>query len=287
MRWTLIVMGVVAVATLAGAAAQADEMTQTLADTYWGGVPYGVSSDQDVLGGSEFVIDSATVYGNNSTDVLTVTIYTDFIGTTNQAQYGDLFLSTDGWSGTGSSPWANDYVGSAGHEAYEYAVTFADSSDYTNTSTSDSGSALLYQIGDQTFDGIEAGDYTGVQRDFALVDGSIVLSDWFFNAGYRQYQEVRYSAAADTSETAIMGTHGWELGSDSNGSYLQYSVVSEDLVDAFFAGDLGVHWTMTCANDVLSGGLTSTVPEPGSILLLSSGLISIGVARRRRRKALS
>ncbi len=47
--------------------------------------------------------------------------------------------------------------------------------------------------------------------------------------------------------------------------------------------ELGLHWVMTCGNDVIEGAATipsASVPEPGSIVLLFIGLISLGVSRK-------
>jgi hypothetical protein len=43
---------------------------------------------------------------------------------------------------------------------------------------------------------------------------------------------------------------------------------------------LGYHWTMRCGNDVVEGG--APVPEPGTILLLGTGLIMVAVLGKRR-----
>jgi hypothetical protein len=49
---------------------------------------------------------------------------------------------------------------------------------------------------------------------------------------------------------------------------------------------LGMHWAMTCGNDVIEGDPPISVPEPASIALLGLGLAGIGAAGLRRRRNL-
>ena len=47
------------------------------------------------------------------------------------------------------------------------------------------------------------------------------------------------------------------------------------------ATDLGLHWTMQCANDVVNGGVKG-VPEPSMLLLFGSGLLGLGFFARKK-----
>jgi PEP-CTERM motif len=62
------------------------------------------------------------------------------------------------------------------------------------------------------------------------------------------------------------------------GSSITYTIALADL--GSFT-DLGLSWNMTCGNDTIQGDYS--VPEPGTIGLLSLGLLGVGFASRRRK----
>jgi surface antigen len=89
---------------------------------------------------------------------------------------------------------------------------------------------------------------------------------------YRNGQEVQIDP---TGLTAIgQGSAG------KSGDYysLNFDIASlrMDLLNL----NLGFHWAMSCANDVIEGGITT--PEPSTLLLITAGLIGIAALRRRR-----
>lgn len=265
------------------APARADSV---LTDTYWGGDPVG-TGDADRIGTSRFEIDKITV--SASGNKLTVKVYTNFVnggaGSSVGAKLGDLFFSTDGWAATGTGPqYTADNWGSTGHEDWEFAVTLDDYTGWNYDSTSAtnrigvaSGTATLYQIGNNTtyVDG-NAGAHA------SLTDGAIVLSDYYWNSGYRGLQEVRYSAAGDTGETVIDSAGTWKVLQDGSGAYyLEYVITSSAVATAFYNGQLGVHWAMNCGNDTISGLVP--VPEPATIGLMAAGVALLGIRARRKR----
>jgi hypothetical protein len=93
---------------------------------------------------------------------------------------------------------------------------------------------------------------------------------------YRAGQEVQYTG---TGQTAL-ATGGWSLnnigGTTDTDDYLRFTI-------AYDFGDVdtyGLHWGMTCGNDVIEGA--ATVPEPPTMLLFGIGLIGLGGALRQR-----
>ncbi len=71
--------------------------------------------------------------------------------------------------------------------------------------------------------------------------------------------------------------------SDTQG--LHYTIGDFDLsyfYNNYEGTELTFHTTMGCGNDNLMGKVTTDVTEPGLLSLLASGLIALGVARRRQ-----
>lgn len=106
--------------------------------------------------------------------------------------------------------------------------------------------------------------------------GSILTSDDVMTSGqYRNNQEVLINN--DGLESIGTGTAG------RVGEY--YSMVMDvSGISLDFAGlnsGVGFHWAMTCGNDTIEGHVA---PEPGTMLLLGSGLLALAGYRRRFKK---
>ena len=187
---------------------------------------------------------------------------------------GDLFLSTNGWA-----PYTNGNETQAGYgfdgfdefnqtqngENWEYAIKLSGQLDGFNPQGS--GTTQLYN----TADGGE------------IIGGSI-----------RSSQEALYDTESffGSDNTNPLGAGSWNIfDSNSNGVEDSLSITMlladgfQDVLDEANAngGELGFHWTMSCANDVIEGAVPS-VPVPAAVWLFGSGLLGLVSIARRRNK---
>jgi hypothetical protein len=202
----------------------------------------------DILGGaSDFAVFGMDV--SSDMNYLYVDVFTNFEEHSGW-KYGDLFISTDGWNPFGSAPYANDNASNG--ESWEYAV---------DVSSLLGGTADLIDLSGAT---IENSD------------------DIYSASSVRAGQEVRYKSGG----SSVAGGAGLSItGEDPGNATLtnlsfQISLASLGL-DALNPQEIGLRWTMTCANDITEGSYT--VPEPGTLALLGLGLI--GLSLRKRSKA--
>ncbi len=229
----------------------------TITDDYIGG-NYGDSWDQndgDVIASSRdidsFDIDWMNVIINSDGDI-EVTIQTDYLEGYLGTNYGDLFISTDGW----------DPVGTSG-------------SGYTTDT---------YEYGEDWEFVLDTSHY----NIYAVNEGNIDLSNDVMTVGSSQYrtnQEVLY--APERGESALESfsfTPGGFINDTDTPRFISYDFNLSALgIDWEEDGlDLGFHWAMTCANDVIEGGVSmAPVPEPGTMLLLGVGLLGLGAVGRK------
>lgn len=288
MSWRSALLIGATIALAAGQPAVAGSVT--VQDTYWGaiGAPGGgidpaTTTYGDVIGpASDFNIMSAKV--SRSGDDLTITINTNYNAADfDLTQFGDLFL-TEGadWlpNGTAANNYDTDDLSTTGTK-WLYGVQAtglnSDASAGSGVVPPQSGNATAYSLNNSEMitsyvpAGGCAGDTYGNPYDP--------------NCGYiwRYDQPVQINTATASPDFAGDGT--WSFTQDADGtSYdLSYTFDAEALDPNLLVGadgfDVGFSWAMTCSNDIIQG--VAYVPEPSSLVLMTTGLVGI-LSRRRK-----
>lgn len=212
-------------------------------DNYIGSDSHGYG---DVIGNvGDFGIDwlDVSITGN----LMNVVIQTGYTGSDRWGvtEYGDFFISTDGWNPYGSAPYIAD--NHANGEVWEYAF--------------DVQSGSLYDITDAQ----------------AQLNNILLAEDTMPTSGYvfRNGQET----AIDTT-----GLTAWSVGTAGTYNGTNYSFIIDISGLNWELSDLGFHWAAaTCANDVIEGS-AAPVPEPATMLLLGTGLIGLAGCGRKKFK---
>ena len=216
-------------------------------DNYIGDFDNGNGAQNRDVIGSDSRFDTSKMDVNLIGGDLTVDIYSPYFDNVGYGgtAIGDLFISTTGWNVTGSEPYYSDTFSPTPYGGWDYAVVLGSG-----------GIASVYDI----------------------ESGSILTSDEVYGAAhpsaipgynYRSGQEVQFDA---TGSALDIGT--WSLAS----GVMNISIDDALFTGAFGSGDLAFHWAPTCANDVIEG----KVPESSMMLLFGSGLVGLGLFRRRR-----
>lgn len=223
-----------------------------ITDNYVGGVPNNASYvGADVIGDANGFSISSMDVSVTGTD-LVVTIYSNYFDNVGlyQTALGDLFISDNGWNPYGAAPYIND---DAAHgEVFEYAAVLSDHGD-TGSSHSMIGAS-------------------GTLSLYSVVASSVVLSSAPGGYIYRAGQEVQYNPG--NQQALVSGT--WSI-SDIGGGIGALTFVLPVASIAGVTTDLGFHWAMSCANDVIEGA--APIPEPTTFVLFTVGLL--GLAMRR------
>jgi hypothetical protein len=229
--------------------------TWKINDEYIGGKYYDsdyVKKKGDVIAINtrEFDIQWMEVSIETNGDV-NVQINTKYKDGTRDTTYGDLFVSTDGWNpsgGIGSGYLTDTYITG---ESWEYALN----------STS--------------------GNIFSVDADNIWLSNQEFADPYYQDHWYRHEQEVLYKPG---DEEASVGDFVFS----HSGNLIKYAFNLSTLLGEDWSWedelDLGFHWAMTCANDVIEGGIykAAAVPEPGTMLLLGMGIAGLGAAGRKR-----
>lgn len=216
-------------------------------------------------GGQAF--DAEYLYYKRTGNTLSIGLQTGFDLSDGRQQYGsdwyfagDLALSFDG-----------DTSGSGG-SGYEYGVDFGLlTKDY---------SAHHKALGDAT-GRVDMGSGNGI-------DPAGLYRNVGWNNGVYSHFHVSDPFAMDAGTLVTGAGFSQSTGSGmAGGETSYYRSVSFDLtalgLDLTQPIDLDAHWTMSCGNDAIDGH--ASVPEPGALILMASGLFGLVGIRRLRRKA--
>lgn len=249
-----------------------------VADQYFGADDHDYGDTIEASGTYHFDISQAVVELSGTS--LTVDIYTNYVNHIGEyeTEFGDLLLS-ESWSPHGDAPYTSDNADNGTHWGWGLAL-------------GSQNKVTLY--------------------DLAANNSDVLLSDHEFTCPrgtgtciFRNGQAVRVDTdkakVEEVNGSSVTGT--WSVQSDgtdvpshtdAGDDYLRFkidlagtSLLSAIDPDMGGPGTLALHWTMTCANDVIEGSddlmPPSQVPEPTALSLLGLGLGLMGFRFRGRR----
>jgi hypothetical protein len=238
----------------------------TISDNYTGAAIVGGSwSDKDVIASpkEQFQIDSMSVnFSGSKMDLsLNGSFFSYYVNkNVYRMRLGDVFISTNGWNPYGTGSHDGDNVTNG--EVWEYAVVLGDTASGGETG---SGNFSLYAVPQYT-KGLSGALAAGI---------NLSSKEPLTNAIWRENQEWAFTPK---SGTAALATGSWSITNNT------LSILGIDWTKMNISGNsLGLHWTMSCGNDVIEGAAPVPTPEPSTILLLTCGLLGVSVYARKTR----
>ena len=242
--------------------------------SYWGG--YYPINNEDAVPGQTYLWDITKMVVTETDTKIRVQIFGPWFG----AQDPGWFFTKQNTASGATQPWGGGLYNNSGDlyinsKGLVIGTNQPSSPYYPDTPN----------FKNDTFTQSEGWDYVITFRNATSCDN-------FGNLGcYGNVYKLDYSTITKTTtrtNQAYAGGYGEKVQGvsvyvygvqdnnpmdETNNSYMMFEF------DKFLTGNIGLHYTMYCGNDVIEGDYTM-VPEPGTMLLLGFALAGLGVYRR-------
>ena len=142
-----------------------------------------------------------------------------------------------------------------------------------------------------------SGNLTGSYNVVGVTSNSIVNKAYFsqnggsnpfqyVSGGTTLYSSIAYTYYSGQTDTQVNGLLGDPISIGGTGDWGgTHNVLMVDLAFLGYGQEFYAHFTEGCGNDDLMGHGTTPVPEPGTMILLGSGLVGLsGWGRKKFRK---